>query len=155
MVNYLELGSQVGKTLRDYIIMTQTHLLSDGLTRIRNAQAVFAKDTILLYSRLVVSVLKVIVQEGYIITQERFSIRKGVDRIKVQLKYSDNGKVPAINEILTVSKPGRRTYISSIDLINSCSGKLGTVILSTSRGIVSHSIAKKYKSGGEVLCKIF
>lgn len=128
--------------------MSQTDLLSDALTRIRNAQTSNHAYTYVLKSNFVKNVLEVLKDEGYI---------KDVDaeenKIKVELKYNDDG-VPVISEIVRVSKPGRRVY-KAIDGVDRMYGGLGIVIMSTSKGIMTDEKARQSNVGGEILCKIF
>lgn len=134
--------------------MTQTCLLSDGITRIRNSQLVKAPSTVLLYSKLVVSFLNLLIDEGFLRKKEVFECRKNIKKIKVYFKYTGVSKFPAITEISVVSKPGRRIYRGFKDIV-SMKGGLGTVVVSTSRGIMSDHKARDLKVGGQILCKIF
>jgi len=131
--------------------MTQNYLLSDGLTRIRNAQMARAESTVLLYSKLVNNLLDILIDEGYILKKEKLEERKGIEKIRVYLKYTPN---PTMSEISTISKPGKRVY-KQVNEIESMRGGLGITILSTSRGVVTDHEAKKLRVGGEVLCQIF
>ena len=53
-----------------------------------------------------------------------------------------------------MSKPGRRLYVGSDELPRN-NGGLGTVIISTSRGLLSDSEARKRKLGGELICEVW
>ena len=53
-----------------------------------------------------------------------------------------------------LSKPGRRVY-SSFDKLPRNNGGLGTVVVSTSRGLLSDSEARKRKLGGELICEVW
>ena len=133
--------------------MSQSHIFSDGLTRIRNAQLVGKQIIELQYSKLVEKTLQIMVEEGYISSVNKVSVRKGVDVLKVALKYDDLG-ASAINEISVVSKPGKRSFGSYKDMKTSYGG-LGIYILSTPKGVMSDFHARQAKVGGEVLCKVF
>ncbi len=78
--------------------------------------------------------------------------RKGVDTIKIELKYY-NGS-PVIKKIKRISKPGIRKY-SKISELSRPFGGLGISILSTPKGVMSDQEAKKNNVGGEVLCEVF
>jgi small subunit ribosomal protein S8 len=52
-----------------------------------------------------------------------------------------------------VSKPGQRIYIKKEDLRTVKSG-LGFQIISTSKGLMTNSQAKKQNLGGEIICEI-
>ena len=113
--------------------MSQMHLLSDTIARIRNAQLVRKPYTVVYYSKIIENVLKVLLKEDYISEIEKFEERKGIFKIKVYLKYENKSNDPVISEINVVSKPGRRVFKSYKDL-DKLYGGLGTVLLSTSKG---------------------
>ena len=53
-----------------------------------------------------------------------------------------------------MSKPGRRVYSGSQELPRIRNG-LGTVIVSTPRGVLSDAEAREQNVGGEVLAEVF
>ena len=59
-----------------------------------------------------------------------------------------------IKEIKRISKPGRRIYASA-ESIPKIQNGLGISIVSTSKGVMSDSEAKKLNVGGEVICRVF
>ncbi|WPX96768.1 30S ribosomal protein S8 [Candidatus Bandiella euplotis] len=134
--------------------MSQTHLLSDTIARIRNAQLVKKEYTVVYYSKKIESVLKVLLREGYISKIETFEERKGVLKIKVYLKYEGKDGVPVISEMKIISKPGKKVFRPYRELTKVYNG-LGIIILSTSKGIITDNEARDIKAGGEVLCSIF
>ena len=73
-------------------------------------------------------------------------------KIAITLKYSDKKSV--INGLKRVSKPGLRTY-SGVETMPSVLNGLGTVILSTNKGVMTGKQAKAANVGGEVLCYIW
>ena len=128
-----------------------TDPLGDLLTRIRNGQQA-RKDSILTpASKLRAHVLDVLQREGYIrgYSEEELAGQKG---IRIELKYFEGQ--PAIQHLARVSKPGRRVYSGATDLPRIRNG-LGTVIVSTPRGVLSDAEARDQKVGGEVLAEVF
>ena len=69
------------------------------------------------------------------------------------MKYSDEG-MSVISGMNRLSKPGQRVY-SSFDKLPRNNGGLGTVIVSTSRGLLTDSEARKRKLGGELICEVW
>jgi small subunit ribosomal protein S8 len=132
--------------------MSQVHLLSDGLTRIRNAHLVKKAFVLLYHSKNVKNVLDVLFKEGYINKVEEYEEKKGIFKLKVSLKYYDS-ESSAISEINVVSKPGKRVYKSYKDLGRFFNG-LGVYILTTPKGVMTDNEARKMKVGGEVLCNV-
>ena len=96
--------------------------------------------------------LSVLKNEGYIRDFKNIEERKGVNSIKIDLKYY-NGS-PVIKKIKRISKPGIRKY-SKISELSKPFGGLGISILSTPKGVMSDHEAKKNNVGGEVLCEVF
>lgn len=134
--------------------MSQTHIVSDSCTRIRNAQLAKKSKTTLCYSKLIVGVIMVLKDNGYIQDFEVSYIRESIPILGVLLKYDRSSGKPAITEIMSVSKPGRKIY-STYNNIKSFYSGLGTIILSTSLGVISDHKARSEKVGGELICKVF
>ena len=131
--------------------MAMTDPLGDMLTRIRNGQSA-RKDSILTpASKLRANVLDVLKREGYIrgYSEEELAGQKG---LRIELKYFEGQ--PAIQHLARVSNPGRRVYSGSKDLPRIRNG-LGTVIVSTPRGVLSDAEAREQNVGGEVLAEVF
>ena len=124
--------------------MPMTDPLGDMLTRIRNGQQA-RKDSILTpASKLRAHVLDVLQREGYIrgYTEEPVSGQKG---LRIELKYFEGQ--PAIQHLARVSKPGRRVYSAARELPRIRNG-LGTIIVSTPRGVLSDAEARDQNVGG-------
>lgn len=127
-------------------------LISDGLTRIRNAAMRRLETTKLLHSNVVEATLKILADKGYI---DSYNVVEDNNKkfINVVLKYDENGK-SVINEVKRISKPGRRVYQGKDDIKRFKNG-YGTIIVSTSKGVMSGADANKNGVGGEVLCTIW
>jgi small subunit ribosomal protein S8 len=131
--------------------MAMTDPLGDLLTRIRNGQQA-RKDSILTpASNLRVRVLDVLQREGYIrgYSEEELAGQKG---LRIELKYFEGQ--PAIHHLARVSRPGRRVYSGAQELPRIRNG-LGTIIVSTPRGVLSDGEAREQNVGGEVLAEVF
>jgi small subunit ribosomal protein S8 len=131
--------------------MAMTDPLGDMLTRIRNGQSA-RKDSILTpASKLRANVLDVLQREGYIrgYNEEELAGQRG---LRIELKYFEGQ--PAIQHLARISKPGRRVYSGAQDLPRIRNG-LGTVIVSTPRGVLSDAEARDQNVGGEVLAEVF
>lgn len=77
----------------------------------------------------------------------------GKDSIRVSLKY-DEKDVPVIHGIEKVSTPGRRVYAGYKNLPRVYNG-YGTLIVSTSKGIITGKSAGESRVGGELICKVW
>ncbi len=127
-------------------------LVADALTRIRNASMRKLDVAKLMHSKLVESVLVIFQDKGYI---ESFNVVEDGNKkfINVVLKYDNNGN-SVITEVKRISKPGRRVYKGK-DEIKRFKNGYGTIVVSTSRGVLSNDDAHKANVGGELLCSIW
>jgi small subunit ribosomal protein S8 len=103
-------------------------------------------------SRLRVSVLDVLKNEGYIRGYTSIDHASGRSELEIELKYFDGS--PVIREIARVSKPGRRVYASVKNLPRINNG-LGVAIVSTPKGVMADHDARDANVGGEILCTVF
>jgi len=125
-----------------------TDPISDMLTRIRNAQAVEKLAVQIPASRVKRDILKVLKDEGYIDDYADATV-DGHPMLDVRLKYYAGR--PVIEKLERASRPGLRQYRGK-GKIPQVLGGLGTVIVSTSKGIMSGRAAREAGLGGEVLC---
>ena len=128
--------------------MSMSDPIADMLTRIRNGQRASKANVSFSASKKKTAILEVLRSEGYI---SEFTTE--VDTAKpittVILKYYQ-GK-PVINTLKRISRPGLRIFKGKGDLPSVMSG-LGIAIVSTSKGVMSDSIARAEGHGGEVVC---
>jgi small subunit ribosomal protein S8 len=124
------------------------------LTKIKNASMVSKEIVELPYSKMSEAILKICKESGFIsdikVFKEKDSVKKG---ISVKLAFKEDGK-PKISAAKRISKPGRRIYRAVSELKDE-RGVFGLTLVSTSRGIMPISEAKKKKLGGEVICEIY
>lgn len=127
-------------------------LVADALTRIRNASMRKLEVTQLLHSKLVESVVKIIQAKGYI---ESYNVIEDGNKktIKVVLKYDEHGN-KVITEVKMISKQGRRVYKPNSEIKKFKNG-YGTIIVSTSKGVLSNEVAHREGVGGELICSIW
>jgi small subunit ribosomal protein S8 len=128
-----------------------TDPISDYLTRIRNAAAAGRQEVFVPFSKMKSEISRILQEEGYLWSYE-VDTTAAHPRLKLKLKYQD--KLPVVRHISRVSKPGLRKYVAS-DEIPRVLGGLGISILSTSRGLMTGTRAKKAKVGGELLAKVW
>lgn len=126
--------------------------IGDFLTIIRNASRAGKEKCIGRYSKLLEQVSSILKSEGYIRDYAVIEERPGIKRIQVVLKYVN--EVPAITGIQRVSKPGRRIYYKYNDIPRTLGG-LGISIVTTSRGVIKDSEARRQKAGGEIICTVW
>lgn len=130
-----------------------TDQIADLLTRIRNAQKVSHLSLSVAASGGKERVIQVLIDEGYLAGYEKTVNEDNKPTLKINLRYTNSG-APAIREIVRLSKPGRRSYIG-VEKIPVVKNGLGTVIISTSKGVMSGRLAREQGIGGELICSIF
>tara|TARA_B100000700_G_C15046024_1_gene857959 strand:+ start:2489 stop:2884 length:396 start_codon:yes stop_codon:yes gene_type:complete len=124
--------------------------IADLLTRIRNAN-MRKKDSLeILSSKIKISILEVLKEEGFIKNWQMNKNSK-FPMLKIWLKYVDD--IPVIRQIKRVSKPGLRLYSKGKDCRPILNGQ-GISIISTSSGIKSDRQCRDENIGGEILCMV-
>ena len=132
--------------------MTLTDPIGDMFSRIRNGQMRSLNSVDMPSSNFRQNILKILKDEGFI---KDFFIEKYENNkisLRINLKYYEG--TPVIKEIKRVSKPGRRVYSRATSLPRVMNG-LGLAILSTPKGVMSDTDARKNNIGGEVICRVF
>jgi small subunit ribosomal protein S8 len=129
-----------------------TDPIADYLTRIRNAIKANHRIVEIPASNLKKGITKILFEKGYILNY-KFEDNDKSGIIKIALKYHPSTKIPAINSIQRVSRPGLRRYCNHADLPRVMNG-LGIAIISTSRGLVTDKEARRQGVGGEVICYV-
>jgi small subunit ribosomal protein S8 len=132
--------------------MSMSDPIADMLTRIRNGGKAKFNSVEIPGAKIKVELAKLLKNEGFIRNYKFVKDNKqGI--LKVYLKYgSDQSHV--IYGIQRISKPSRRVYIKSKDVKPVLNG-MGIAVLSTSRGMMTDSQARKENLGGEVICKLW
>lgn len=128
-----------------------TDPISDMLTRIRNASLARLERTEMPLSNLRKSVAEILKAEGYV-NDVRVS-DEGHGKLTIVLKYGRDRK-SAIVGIRRTSRPGRRVYVG-YEQIPKVHNGLGISILSTSKGLMTDSDARRQSIGGELLCEVW
>jgi small subunit ribosomal protein S8 len=129
-----------------------TDPISDYLTRLRNAISAKHKVVEIPASNIKKSMTQILMDQGYILNFKILEDNKqGI--IKIALKYNNQTKQSAIQNLTRISKPGLRKY-SGVDTMPRVLNGLGVAIVSTSKGLVTDKEARKQNVGGEVLCYV-
>jgi len=128
--------------------MSMTDPIADLLTRIRNGQSARKAEITMASSKVKTAIVRVLKDEGYV-TDFRIANDGGKPLLTIGLKYFD-GK-PVIDRLERVSRPGLRIYRGK-DELPKVLGGMGTVIVSTPKGVMTDKQARSIGQGGEVLC---
>lgn len=130
--------------------------ISDMLTRIRNAQKAGHQDVMIPFSKLKLSIAKILVERQFV-----QSVKKEIEGkfpvLRLVLSYDMSQrtkKIPAISGIKRISKQGQRVYAKK-DAIKNVKNGYGISIVSTSKGLMTGDKARKSGLGGEVICEVW
>ena len=132
--------------------MSFTDPIGDMITRIRNGQMRSQVKIEMPASTFKGKILEILKKEGFILNYSLDQVDENKKKFSINLKY--NSGSPVIKNIERISKPGRRFY-SSAQAIPRIQNGLGIAIVSTPKGIMTDSEARKAKIGGEIICRVF
>jgi small subunit ribosomal protein S8 len=132
--------------------MSVSDLIADQITVLRNAIRAGKKTVLIKRSGLLENIVDKMKAEGFIDNYKVVEDNKQ-GRIKLYLGYTVDDK-PVMENIERVSKPGRRTYISSGD-VRSVMGGVGAAIYSTSKGVLTDKEVREQGVGGELICRMW
>src|SRR5260363_23457 len=132
------------------ISMSMSDPISDMLTRVRNAQMVNKVSVVMPSSRVKAAIAQVLKDEGYI---EDFSVHTELSHTQLQLSLKYYAGRPVISRIKRISRPSRPIYKSARNIPQLMNG-LGTVIVSTTKGVMTDRHARSLGIGGEIMCMV-
>jgi len=127
--------------------------IADFLTRIRNGARAQHRYVDIPWSKLKQHLTEILKNQGFI---ENYLVKLDDSKrgtIRVFLKYT-NSRVPVIQGLKRMSKPGLRQYVGYADIPRFFGG-MGVPIVSTSQGIMVGNEATQKKLGGELLCLVW
>jgi small subunit ribosomal protein S8 len=125
--------------------------VADMLTRIRNANQALLPEVAMSHSNMRESIAKILKREGYV-SEVAVEGKAATKTIKLKLKYQ--GRKGVIAGLKRVSTPGLRRYVGATEIPRVLGG-MGISILSTPRGVLSGTEARKQNVGGELLAYIW
>ncbi len=133
---------------------------NDMLNIIRNGYLVLRPSVDVAFSNLNYEILKILEKNDFIEKTEKKG-KKMRKFIEVVLKYqekNDQGvkpiKIPAISGIKRISRPGQKIYVQASKIKRVRSG-YGISIISTPKGLLTGSEARRQKAGGELICEVW
>lgn len=127
--------------------------IADMLTRIRNAIIARHESVDIPYSNMKFAISKILKEEGYIKNYKTFINEARKKFLKVYIHYDENNK-SVITGLRRISKPGRRRYVGTVE-IPRLRKRIGLIVISTSKGIMTDRSAIKNKVGGEPLLVVW
>lgn len=126
-------------------------VISNMIIQIKNAGNAGLNEVELPYSKFKHTILDVLKKEGFIKRVDT-GTKKGKKTLLAEL-FVEN-RIPKIKGVERISKPSRRVYRRSEEMRPVKNG-YGTLVVSTSKGVMSGREAKKAGLGGETLFSIW
>lgn len=124
-----------------------TYLIGDSLIRIKNASLSRHKSVSVVNSKFVVAVVEALQRAGIV---RDYEVAEDKRTVTVHIAYRK--KEPVLMNLKLVSTPGLHLYMGAKEL--SDRKKSTSLILSTSKGVLTSKEAMKLGVGGEVLVEI-
>lgn len=128
-----------------------TDPISDFLIQIKNASRVGKEAVVVPCSNLKLEIAGLLEREGFL-----KNVAKKGKKVKKYL-YCEivyNGKEPKFKDVVRVSKPSKRVYVKSGEVVSVRQG-YGLAVISTPKGLLTGKEARKQKVGGELLFEIW
>lgn len=132
--------------------MNTTDPIADMLTRLRNGSLARQATVDIPFSKVKLALAKILQDEGYV---SGFDITEVTNRklLRLHMKY-DTERRPVLNGLRRVSRPGLRVYAGMHDIPRVLGG-IGTVVISTNRGIMTGQEARRRHLGGELIAEVW
>lgn len=125
--------------------------IADFLIRIKNGFMASKTQVTAPYSKITLSLAKILHDSGYLNKVEI----TGADKKKnIILTLSYQNKKAKLNNIQLQSRPSGRIYVKKNGIPHVLGG-MGMAILSTPQGLMTDRQARKKGLGGEVICKVW
>ncbi len=132
--------------------MSMTDPIADFLTRIRNACRAKQRRVDIPASNLKQKMAELLVELNFIRSVDFIEDNKqGI--LRIRLKYTPDSE-SVISGLERVSRPGLRKYLTNKDLSKG-TRRMGTIVLSTSKGILPEKMATESGVGGEALFRVW
>lgn len=126
--------------------------IADLLTRIRNASMANHRYVDVPWSVLNQNIVQVLRDEKFV---EHYLVKQedAKSTMRIFLRYTST-REPVIQGLKRISSPGCRRYVGYAKIPRVFNG-LGISIVSTSKGVLAGSKARRDKVGGELLCYVW
>jgi len=128
------------------------HRVSDLIIRIKNAIRANRREVVFDNLKINKAICKVLVTEKFL---ESFEVDTIDDKKVIIAKITYDKRIPNFTDVLVVSKPSLRKYAAASGIPELQKRGKHTIILSTSKGIMTGREALKRNIGGEILFRIW
>lgn len=131
--------------------MVSTDPIADMLTRIRNAINVQKSEVVMPHSKAKQTIAELLKANGFV---KEVQVSDATIGKNLKVIINRQNEAARITEVVRMSTPGRRHYVGAAEIPVVKRGR-GLVIVSTSRGVMTGTDAKKLGVGGELICKVY
>lgn len=128
------------------------YLIADSIIRIKNSAQSKRKEVELPFSNINREIAKVLVKEGFLESVKEEN-KKGEKSLKAVIRYEK--RIPVLTNVEVISKPSLRVYTTVKKILDTGRRGKRTVIVSTSKGVMTAADAQKKGLGGEILFAIW
>lgn len=128
------------------------YLVGDFIIRIKNSAISKRKEVLLPFSNINREIGKVLVKEGFLESIKEDN-ENGYRELKAVIRYEK--RIPVLTDVMIISKPSLRVYEPVKNIMEIKKRGRRTVIISTSKGVMTADEANKKGVGGEVLFAIW
>lgn len=126
--------------------------IANMINMIKNGSTRTHESVVVPFSNIKFSIAKVLEKNGYVSGVEK-KMKKGFPVIVINLAYGENNQ-PKVSGVERVSKSSCRIYIGAKEIRQVKNGR-GLMIMTTPKGVLTGTEARKELVGGEVLFKIW
>lgn len=126
--------------------------IADFIIRIKNASMARRRTVTMPYARQLKEIGNVLVKGGFL---ESIKEEKADDKKVLAVTIKFDKRKPVISDLSIISKPSLRVYTTFKNIPEIQKKGMTTVVISTSKGIMTGRDAYKKGIGGEVLFKIW
>ncbi len=128
------------------------HIVSDFVIRIKNAAMARRHEVIVPFSNINKAMGTVLVKEHFLESMKE-EVIDGKKMLRGIIRFER--RHPVVTDVEIISKPSLRVYSGKSETIVRERKRKGTVILSTSKGVITGKEARKKGVGGELLFEIW
>jgi len=130
-----------------------TDPIGDFIIRLKNAGNTGKESVAVPFSKMKMAVAELLSTKGFVGEVSKKNKGEIARTINVNLLYESDGR-PRISDVKRISKPSRRLYEKSKEIKKYRHG-FGMAVLSTPKGVMADTDAKKENLGGELLFTIW
>lgn len=129
-----------------------TDPISNMIISMKNGAMISKKSVVVPFSKMKHAIAMCLKDTGFLVDVAKKTEKNNIAVLELTLAYDAMG--PKLHDVKRISKPSRRVYLGTKELHTVKNGH-GATILSTPKGILNNSQARKELVGGEALFMIW